>query len=51
MSTALYTGPVAQAMGGADISWIVGLGVISPIYYFACRIGGRTHSLAQGGTR
>ncbi|WP_044874841.1 cytosine permease [Pseudomonas sp. LFM046] len=51
MSTALYTGPVAEAMGGADISWIVGLGVISPVYYFACRIGGRTHSLVQGGAR
>ncbi|MFZ6046730.1 purine-cytosine permease family protein [Pseudomonas sp. CR3202] len=54
MSTALYTGPVAEAMGGADISWIVGLGVISPIYYFACRFGGRTRSLqqaAQGGAR
>lgn len=54
MSTALYTGPVARAMDGADISWIVGLGVISPIYYFACRLGGRTRSLqqaAQGGAR
>ncbi|HBO3291313.1 TPA: cytosine permease [Pseudomonas aeruginosa] len=47
MSTALYTGPVARAMEGADISWIVGLGAISPIYYFACRLGGRTRSLQQ----
>lgn len=47
MSTALYTGPVARAMDGADISWIVGLGVISPVYYLACRLGGRTRALAQ----
>ncbi|WP_462402548.1 purine-cytosine permease family protein [Pseudomonas sp. Marseille-QA0332] len=40
MSTALYTGSVAEAMGGADISWIVGLAVISPVYYFASRRSG-----------
>jgi NCS1 family nucleobase:cation symporter-1 len=37
MSTAIYTGPVARAIGGADISWLVGLLVISPVYYFASR--------------
>ncbi len=34
MSTELYTGPAAKALGGADISWVVGLIVVSPIYYF-----------------
>ncbi|HEY0286634.1 MAG TPA: cytosine permease [Pseudomonas sp.] len=34
MATELYTGVIARAMGGADISWIVGLVVISPVYYF-----------------
>ncbi|WP_454254394.1 purine-cytosine permease family protein [Pseudomonas sp. Marseille-Q8238] len=37
MSTELYTGAVAAAMDGADISWIVGLAIVSPVYYFASR--------------
>lgn len=48
MSTALYTGSVAEAMGGADISWIVGLAVISPIYYFASRRRGGVQSQTLG---
>ncbi|WP_372437177.1 cytosine permease [Pseudomonas chlororaphis subsp. aureofaciens] len=61
MSTALYTGPVAKAMNGADISWLVGLTVVSPIYYFAYRRSGHQRQLAcaaanaslvnQGGVR
>jgi len=35
MSQSLYTGPVAKWLGGADISWVVCLAVISPVYYFA----------------
>ena len=34
MAQGLYTGPVARWLGGADISWIVCLLVISPVYYF-----------------
>ena len=34
MSTAIYTGPIARMLEGADISWIVGLAVVSPVYYF-----------------
>jgi NCS1 family nucleobase:cation symporter-1 len=30
----LYTGPVARALGGVDLSWIVGLAVTSPVYYW-----------------
>ncbi|WP_263263115.1 cytosine permease [Pseudomonas sp. RIT-PI-S] len=37
MATELYTGVVAKAIGGADIAWIVGLAVISPVYYLASR--------------
>lgn len=37
MVTALYTGPVGAALGGVDISWIVGLVVICPAYYFIQR--------------
>jgi purine-cytosine permease-like protein len=42
LSTALYTGPVAKAMGGIDISWIVGLIVICPFYYLLMRRFGDT---------
>jgi NCS1 family nucleobase:cation symporter-1 len=34
---ALYTGPVARALGGVDLSWIVGLAVTSPAYYYLAR--------------
>jgi len=34
IASALYTGPVARAMGGIDLSWIVGLLVTSPVYYW-----------------
>jgi nucleobase:cation symporter-1, NCS1 family len=37
VASALYTGPAARAMGGIDLSWIVGLTVTSPVYYFLAR--------------
>ena len=37
-ATAVYTGPVAAAMGGVDLSWIVGLVVVAPLYYAAARV-------------
>ena len=37
-ATAIYTGPLAAAMGGVDVSWIVGLVVVAPLYYAAARI-------------
>ena len=37
VSTELYTGPVAKALNGVDLSWIVGIVVISPVYYFMAR--------------
>jgi nucleobase:cation symporter-1, NCS1 family len=37
VSTELYTGPIAKALGGVDLSWIVGLTVISPVYYVLAR--------------
>lgn len=33
LAQSLYTGPVTTALGGADISWIVGLVVTAAIYY------------------
>jgi purine-cytosine permease-like protein len=37
LSNSLYTGPIAQQLDGVDISWIVGLAVIAPVYYFWVR--------------
>jgi purine-cytosine permease-like protein len=36
-STGLYTGPVARALGGADIAMLVGLPVSGLIYLLSCR--------------
>jgi purine-cytosine permease-like protein len=36
-STGLYVGPVARALGGADLSMLVGLPVAAAAYYLACR--------------
>jgi NCS1 family nucleobase:cation symporter-1 len=33
VNSALYTGPVATALGGADISWMVGLVLAAGLYY------------------
>jgi len=41
----LYTGPVARAMGGIDLSWIVGLVVTSPAYYWLAK---RSQAHAKG---
>jgi nucleobase:cation symporter-1, NCS1 family len=35
-STGLYTGPVARALGGADLAMLVGLPVAAIAYYLAC---------------
>jgi NCS1 family nucleobase:cation symporter-1 len=45
-ATAIYTGPLAAAMGGVDISWIVGLVVVAPLYYFAARMFRKTPEAA-----
>lgn len=37
IASALYTGPIAHALGGIDLSWIVGLAVTSPAYYWLAR--------------
>ena len=36
-STGLYTGPVARALGGADIAMLVGLPVAGVVYLLICR--------------
>ncbi len=37
VATAFYTGPAARAMGGIDLSWVVGLSLTAPAYYFLAR--------------
>jgi NCS1 family nucleobase:cation symporter-1 len=50
IASALYTGPVARAMGGMDLSWIVGLAVTSPAYYWlAKRLPAAARALPAGG--
>jgi nucleobase:cation symporter-1, NCS1 family len=36
-STGLYTGPIARALGGADIAMLVGLPVAAGVYLITCR--------------
>jgi nucleobase:cation symporter-1, NCS1 family len=36
-STGIYAGPVAKALGGADVAMLVGLPVSAAIYLLACR--------------
>jgi hypothetical protein len=36
-STGLYTGPIARALGGADVAMLVGLPVAAIVYLLACR--------------
>lgn len=38
MNTTDYIGVIAKHLGGADIAWIVGLGVAAIIYYFPMRV-------------
>ena len=41
LSTAFYTGPLVATLGGADISWIVGLIVPGALYYAIMRASPR----------
>jgi purine-cytosine permease-like protein len=36
-STEIYTGPVARALGRADIAMLVGLPVAAAVYLLSCR--------------
>ncbi|KVO12197.1 sulfonate ABC transporter substrate-binding protein [Burkholderia ubonensis] len=41
MSTHIYTGPLVDALGGTDISWILGLLVPAVLYYIGARASRR----------
>lgn len=45
--TEIYVGPVAQALGGADISMLIGLPVSAAVYLMLCRSLDLTNELAQ----
>jgi NCS1 family nucleobase:cation symporter-1 len=44
IASPLYQGPVARAIGGIDLSWIVGLAITSPAYYWLAK---RTQSRTE----
>ncbi|GAA2074747.1 cytosine permease [Pseudolysinimonas kribbensis] len=52
VNTPFFEGPVAKALGGVDISWIVGLVIVCPLYYVLMRTSRRqlvpTHEMAAG---
>ena len=37
MNLPFFVGPVARWLGGADVTWIVGLSVAAPAYWYRCR--------------
>ena len=37
MNTPLYAGPISDKLGGADLSWIIGLLATGPVYYALAR--------------
>ncbi|HYM43236.1 MAG TPA: cytosine permease [Steroidobacteraceae bacterium] len=37
IAAGFYTGPLARALGGVDLSWLAGIVVVSPVYYLAMR--------------
>lgn len=37
MNTTLYVGPIANALNGVDLAWVVGLLVPALTYYWAMR--------------
>jgi NCS1 nucleoside transporter family len=47
LSTTIYTGFIAHRLGGVDISWIVGLAVICPLYYGLMRSFGKLPTRTQ----
>jgi NCS1 family nucleobase:cation symporter-1 len=48
MATDFYTGPIAQRLDGADISWVIGLILTSLVYYWGNRVfRGRVPQFAE----
>ena len=47
VAQSLYTGPLAEEFGGADVSWIVGLLVTAALYGFWARRGHAAEGLSE----
>jgi nucleobase:cation symporter-1, NCS1 family len=47
VASGFYTGPIARAIGGIDLSWVVGLLVTAPAYYWLAK---RTRSRQAAAT-
>ncbi len=41
INTTFFEGPIAKALGGVDISWLVGLAIICPLYFALMRFSRR----------
>jgi purine-cytosine permease-like protein len=50
LATTIFHGPVARAIGGGDLSWVAGIAVVSPVYYFAVRFSQRPLTAQQAGS-
>jgi NCS1 family nucleobase:cation symporter-1 len=51
IDTPLYRGFIARAMGGVDLSWIAGLAITSPAYYWLARRLTSTSEAASYGAK
>ena len=49
ISTTLFTGPVAKSLSDVDLSWLVGLAVVCPLYYWAAKRFLSTKTVDLGG--
>jgi nucleobase:cation symporter-1, NCS1 family len=48
MNTTVWEGPIAKALNGGDIAWIVGAVVTVPLYLLAVRVGRVSPRTAAG---
>jgi nucleobase:cation symporter-1, NCS1 family len=48
MNTTVWEGPIAKALNGGDIAWIVGAVVTVPLYLLAARVGRTSSKAAEG---
>lgn len=51
VNTPVYEGPMAVSLKGADISWLVCLAVVSPLYYLTARMARRRAAVPIAGAR
>jgi NCS1 family nucleobase:cation symporter-1 len=49
IATELFTGPVAKSLSDVDLSWLVGLVVVCPLYYWAAKRFLSSKTVAGGG--